>query len=427
MKKRVLLILSLLAAVCLLSGCALMTMSQMESMFRKEVPEQTQNPAIFGNDDSDTVTISREDYERLEQFSELADLIDIAEEAFYQDTDREKMLEYAAKGLMAGLDDPYSFYYSPTEWEEMWEEDEGNYTGIGVLISGNYNTQLCTISRVFKGSPAEAVGVQRGDILYRVGEDLYVTADNLNEAVDIMRGEPGTDVDVTFLRNGEEITFTITRQMVSVNQVESKMLDDEVGYIALYQFSGEAEKEFETDLNGLIESGAKGVIMDLRDNPGGWVEQARYIADLFMDRGELCYLVYKDGYEDHSDYPTHDGKVDIRLVIIMNENSASSSEILAGALRDRADATIVGTTSFGKGIVQAVNTIGNKGAGFQMTIASYRTPNGNEVHKVGIIPDVEIPLPEGDNGMYDFADLEKDVQLKTAYDTMLEKLAAGDQ
>ena len=287
MKKRIILALCLLTAVCLLSGCTMMSMSQMESMFRKETPEQTQNPAVFGTNDSDTVTISREDYEKLKQFSELADLIDIAEEAFYQDTDRERMLEYAAKGLMAGLDDPYSFYYSPEEWQQMWEDDEGNYTGIGVLISGNYETQLCTISRVFKGSPAEAVGVQRGDVLYRVGDDLYVTADNLNEAVDIMRGEPGTDVVVTFLRNGEEITFTITRQMVNVNQVESKMLNDEVGYIALYQFAGEAEKEFEKDLNQLIADGAKGIIMDLRDNPGGWVEQARYIADLFVDSGEL--------------------------------------------------------------------------------------------------------------------------------------------
>ncbi len=422
MKKRVLLVLALLTALCLTSGCTMMSMSQMESMFRKEVPEQTQNPAIFGKDDSDTVTVSREEYEKLKQFSELADLIDIAEEAFYQDTDRERMIEFAAKGLMAGLDDPYSFYYSPEEWQQMWEDDEGNYVGIGVLISGNYETQTCTISRVFKGSPAEAVGVQRGDILYRVEEELYVTADNLSEAVDIMRGEPGTDVNVTFLRNGEEITFTITRQMVNVNQVESKMLNDETGYIALYQFSGEAEKEFEKDLNKLIADGAKGIIMDLRDNPGGWVEQARYIADLFVDGDELCYLVYKNGYEDHTDYPTHDGKVDVKLVILMNENSASSSEILAGALRDRADATIVGTTSFGKGIVQAVNTVGTKGAGFQMTIASYYTPNGNAVHKVGIVPDVEIALPEGDNGMYDFADLEKDVQLRTALETMTEKL-----
>ena len=422
MKKRILLIVSLLCALCLLSGCSMLNLSQMESMFRKESTVEPQNPMIFGTNDSDTVTISRSGYEKLEQFSELAELIDVAEEVFYQDTDREKMIEYAAKGLMAALDDPYSFYYSPKEWEEMWEDDEGNYTGIGVLISANYETQLCTISRVFKGSPAEAVGVQRGDLLYRVGEELYVTADNLNEAVDIMRGEPGTDVDVTFLRNGEEITFTITRQMVNVNQVESKMLNDEVGYIALYQFAGEAEKEFEKDLNDLIAEGAKGIIMDLRDNPGGWVEQARYIADLFLDRGELCYLVYKNGEEDHTEYLTRNGKVDVQLVILMNENSASSSEILCGALQDRADATVVGTVSFGKGIVQAVNSVGKNGAGFQMTIASYYTPNGNAVHKVGITPDVECPIPEGDNGMYDFADLEKDVQLNKALEVMMEKL-----
>ncbi len=422
MKKRILLVVSLLCALCMLSGCAMLNMNQMESMFRREAQEETQNPAIFGTNDSDTVTITREDYERLEQFSELADLIDIAEEAYYEDTDRAKMIEGAAKGLMSALGDPYTYYYNPEEWQEMWEDDEGNYTGIGVLISANYQTQICTISRVFKGSPAEEVGVQRGDILYRVGEDLYVNANNLSDAVDIMRGLPDTDVDVTFLRNGEEITFTITRKMISVNQVESKMLTEDVGYIALYQFAGEAEKEFEKDLNKLIEDGAKGIIMDLRDNPGGWVEQARYIADLFLDRGELCYLVYKNGKEDHTEYLTRNGKVDVKLVVMMNENSASSSEILAGALQDRAEATVVGTQSFGKGIIQAVNEIGKNGAGFQMTIASYYTPNGNAVHKVGITPDVECQIPEGDNGMYEFADLENDVQLIKALEVIQEKL-----
>ncbi len=422
MKKRILLVVSLLCALCMLSGCAMLNMNQMESMFRREAQEETQNPAIFGTNDSDTVTITREDYERLEQFSELADLIDIAEEAYYEDTDRAKMIEGAAKGLMSALGDPYTYYYNPEEWQEMWEDDEGNYTGIGVLISANYQTQICTISRVFKGSPAETVGVQRGDILYRVGEDLYVNANNLSDAVDIMRGLPDTDVDVTFLRNGEEITFTITRKMISVNQVESKMLTEDVGYIALYQFAGEAEKEFEKDLNKLIEDGAKGIIMDLRDNPGGWVEQARYIADLFLDRGELCYLVYKNGKEDHTEYLTRNGKVDVKLVVMMNENSASSSEILAGALQDRAEATVVGTQSFGKGIIQAVNEIGKNGAGFQMTIASYYTPNGNAVHKVGITPDVECSIPEGDNGMYEFADLENDVQLIKALEVIQEKL-----
>lgn len=423
MKKKMLLIVSLLLAMCVLSGCSMMNLSQMESMFRKETAEQQpQNPIIFGTNDSDTVTISRDEYERLKQFSELAEMIDMAEAVFYQDTDREKMVEYAAKGLLAALDDPYTFYYSPKEWAEMWEEDEGKYTGIGVLINGNYETQICTISRVFRDSPAEATGVQRGDQLYRVGEDLYVTADNLNEAVDIMRGEPGTDVDVTFLRNGEEITFTITRQRVNVNQVESTMLNDEVGYIALYQFAGEAEKEFEKNLRKLLDEGAKGIIMDLRDNPGGWVEQARYIADLFLDRGEMCYLVYKDGKEDHSEYLTRNGKEDVELVVMMNENSASSSEILAGALQDRAGATVVGTKSFGKGIIQIVNEVGDHGAGYQMTVASYYTPNGHAVHKVGIAPDVECVIPEGDNGMYEFADLDKDVQLQKALEVINEKL-----
>ena len=398
MKKKILLIAVLALCMCLLTGCVGseffgLRSPWLESLFGEDT-EEAEAPAETAQ--SDTVTISREEYEQYQQFNELIDLIDFAESAFYKDTNREKMLQYAAKGLMAGLDDPYSFY-------------EGEYEGIGVLINANYKTGICTIIRVFKGSPAEESGVQRGDILYKVGEDLYVTAETLQDAVDIMRGEAGTAVDVTFIRGDEEITKNIMRRKVNVNQVESTMLDKNIGYIALYQFAGEAEKEFETAMRKLV-------------NPGGWVEQARYIADLFMDKGELCYLVYKDGYEDHTEYLTRDGKVNMKLVVLMNENSASSSEILAGALRDCADATIVGTVSFGKGIVQAVTEIGDKGAGFQLTVASYRTPKGTEVHEVGIIPDVEVTLPEGDNGMYDFADLEKDVQLQKALEAMQEKL-----
>ena len=254
--------------------------------------------------------ISREEYEKYQKFSEVYSLFDAANMNFYKETDQDKMIEYAARGVLAGLDDPYTYYYNPKEFEEMWEDDEGNYVGIGVLISSNATTQICTISRVFKGSPAEEAGVQRGDILYKVGDDLFVTATNLQEAVDIMRGVPETDVDVTFVRNGEEITYTITRKEININQIESKMLDNEVGYIALYQFAGNCHKEFEVALNQLIAQGAKGIIMDLRDNPGGWVDQAQYIADLFMDEGELCYLVYRDGIEHHEDYPTKNGKVD---------------------------------------------------------------------------------------------------------------------
>lgn len=370
----------------------------------------------------DTVTISREEYELYQRFSEIYELFKAANEFFYLDTDPDKMIESATRGVLQGLDDPYTFYYTPEEWQEMWEDDEGNYVGIGVLISSNPETQISTISRVFRGSPAEAAGVQRGDILYRVGEDLYVTASNIQEAVDIMRGIPDTDVDVTFLRNGEEITYTITRKEITVNQIESKMLDNQVGLIALYQFAGRCELEFEDALNRLVSEGAKGIIIDLRDNSGGWVDQARYIADLFLDKGELCYLVYRGGVEDHGEYLLTDGKVDVPLVILINENTASSSEILTGALRDCAGASVVGVKSFGKGIIQGVYPVGTKGAGFQMTIAQYYTPSGQAVHGLGITPDYIVELPEGDNGMYDLGDTEKDVQLIKAVEVMKEKL-----
>ncbi len=415
----------LLAAILLLSAlfftsCSVIPASRLEAMFGSG-RETTITSGAPAEKESDTVTISREEYEKYRQFAEMFSIYDAANELFYQDIDPDKITEYAIKGMMAGLDDPYSFYYNPKEFADMWEDDEGNYVGIGVLIQANMETQKCSIVRVFKDGPAEKAGVQRGDILYKVGEDLIVTANNLQEAVDIMRGVPDTDVDVTFIRGDKEIKYTITRKPVNVNQVESKLIEPSIGYIVLYQFAGQCDKEFESSLSDLISQGAEGIIIDLRDNPGGWVDQARTIADLFMDEGELCYLKYRDR-EDHNEYKTKDGKVNVKLVILINENSASSSEILTGALRDCAEAVTVGVKSFGKGIIQGVYGVGDKGAGYQMTIAQYYTPGGQAVHKIGIEPDYEIPLPEGDNGMYDFADLEHDVQLQKAVDVMKERL-----
>ncbi len=422
MKKATLTVITIILAM-MLSSCSLIPEYKLEAMFGNNPEAEISSSGANGSGSTaDTVTISRTEYEKYCRFSDMFDIMEEAKANFYQDVDESKMIEYATRGLMAGLDDPYSFYYNPEEYKKMMEDDEGNYVGIGVMIQSNMETQACTIVRVFKGGPAEAAGVQRGDILYRVGEDLLVTATNLDEAVSIMRGEPETDVDVTFIRNGEEITYTITRREVSVNQVESKMLETSIGYIALYAFAGQCEKEFENALNNLVSQGAKGIIIDLRDNTGGWVEQARYIADLFMDEGELCYLKYKDGEAHYDEYRTRDGKTDVKLVILINENSASSSEILTGALRDCAGAVTVGVKSFGKGIIQEVLNVGREGAGFQMTIAQYFTPKGSEVHKIGITPDYEVPLPEGDNGMYTFADTVHDVQLVKALDVMKEAL-----
>ena len=412
-KKMLSLLLCLMLAVCLMGGCAYLPFEGLSDM----------NAVADGSDvevlDGDTVIISREDYERYKQFDTLLELMDIVDVNFYEDADTSAMLEGAAQGLLAALGDPYTFYYTPEDYASMWEDDEGEYAGVGMQISASYVTGLCTISRVFDNGPAKEAGVHKGDILYQV-EDLYVDAYNLQEAVDIMRGTPGTDVVVKFLRNGEELTFTMTRAQISVNRIDSMMLTEDIGYIFLYEFAGDCATQFEAALNSLLEQGAKGLIIDLRDNPGGWINDAESIGDLFLDKGTLCYLEYKDGSREY--YRTRDGKTDIPLVMLLNENSASASELLTGALQDRAGATVVGVQSYGKGIVQVVVPVGSNGAGMQLTVAQYFTPNGNAVHKIGITPDVVVELPEGDNGMYEFGDLA-DPQLSRALEIMQTKMA----
>lgn len=416
MKKRIILAVSLLLAACLMTGCAylpLQGLTDMTSGLSAQVQEQA-TPAV----DENSVVISKELYEQYQQFDILLELMAIADENYYKEVNVEDMIEGAAMGVLAGLEDPYTFYYTPEDYEALWEDDEGEYAGVGMQITANYLTGLCTISRVFDNGPAHEAGVHKGDILYKV-EDLYVSATNLQDAVDIMRGTPGTEVVVTFLRGAEEIVLTMTRAQITVNRIEYTMLEDGIGYIYLYEFAGDCAEKFQAAVSELAAQGAKGFIIDLRDNPGGWVDDAETIGDIFLDKGTLCYLEYKNGAREY--YRTTVGKLDVDLVVLMNENSASSSEILAGALKDRADATIVGVQSYGKGIVQAVVPVGSNGAGMQITIAQYFTPNGNAVHTIGITPDVEVPLPEGDNGMYEFADLS-DPQLSRALEVMRQKL-----
>lgn len=414
MKKRFALLCALVLLVFTLAGCGYLPSAMLSSMLSKDSTDST---AVTGSN-GDTVTISKEEYERYKQFDTLLELMELVDYGYYEEYDVQDMLDGAANGLLLGLGDPYTFYYTPEEYAELWEEDEGEYAGIGIQISTSYLTGLCTISRVFDNGPAREAGVQKGDILYMV-EDLYVNSSTVNDAVDIMRGTPGTSVHVVFLRGTEEIELDLVRASITVNRIESGMLTDEVGYVYLYEFAGECAVEFQAAVNSLLDQGAKGLIIDLRDNPGGWVDDAETIGDIFLDAGTLCYLQYNDGSKEY--YRTKSGKVDTELVILMNENSASSSEILAGALKDRANATVVGVQSYGKGIVQTVVGL-DDGAGMQMTIAQYYTPNGNAVHKVGITPDVEVPLPDGDNGMYEFADLA-DPQLAKALEVMQQKLA----
>ena len=413
MKKRIALLLVLTLMAFTLGGCGYLPATLLSDMLYEST-----TTSVVPSADGETVTISKEEYEKYKQFDTLLELMELVDYGYFEEYEVQDMLDGAANGLLLGLGDPYTFYYTPEEYAELWEDDEGEYAGVGIQISTSYLTGLCTISRVFDNGPAREAGVQKGDILYMV-EDLYVNSSTINDAVDIMRGTPGTTVHVVFLRGTEEIEYDLVRANITVNRIESGMLTEDVGYIYLYEFAGSCAADFETAVKKLQQQGAKALIIDLRDNPGGWVEDAEKIGDIFLDAGTLCYLQYNDGTREY--YKTKAGKTELPLVILMNENSASSSEILAGALKDRADATIVGVQSYGKGIVQTVVGL-DGGAGMQMTIAQYYTPNGNAVHKVGITPDVEVKLPDGDNGMYEFGDLA-DPQLAKALEIMQQKMA----
>lgn len=385
----------------MLTGCALLP--------------TTVSDAVLGTDD--TVTISRSEYERLQRYAELDEIWQIVETYYYQEPDEDSMLDGAEMGLLYGLGDPYTYYYTPEQYAQLWADDEGEYAGIGIQIMGDYITGLCTISRVFLDSPALDAGLRKGDILTRV-EDVDVVATTLQDAVNIMRGEPGTPVNVQVQRGDQLLDFVVDRAVVHVNWVNSCMLEGNVGYISLYEFSGDCSPSFAVHLDNLMNEGARSLIIDLRDNPGGWVDDAQKVADMFLAEGNVASLVYRDGTTELYTTTTDGKENPIPLVVLVNEYSASASEILAGALQDRGRATIVGTQTFGKGVVQYVLPVGTRGAGMQITVAQYYTPNGNEVHKVGITPDIEATLPEGDTTMYDIGDLS-DAQLKKAHEIAL--------
>ena len=388
----------------LLTGCSLLP--------------TTISDLVTGADD--TVTITRAEYERRQRYAELDEIWQIVEQYYYQEPDTEAMLDGAEMGLLYGLGDPYTYYYTPDQYAQLWADDEGEYAGIGIQIMGDYTTGLCTISRVFLDSPALDAGLRKGDVLTRV-EDIDVVTTTLQDAVNIMRGEPGTPVNVQVQRGDQLLDFVVQRAVVHVNWVNSCMLDGDVGYISLYEFSGDCSPSFAVHLDNLMNQGAKALVIDLRDNPGGWVDDAQKVADMFLEEGNVASLVYRDGTTELYTTTTDGKENPIPLVVLVNEYSASASEILAGALQDRGRATIVGTQTFGKGVVQYVLPVGTRGAGMQLTVAQYYTPNGNEVHKVGITPDIEATLPEGDTTMYDIGDLD-DAQLKAAYEVALDMI-----
>lgn len=370
-------------------------------------------PFDFGQKES--VTISKEEYERLKQYEKLDEVKGYIEEYFYEEPDNDALMDGAIQGLLAGTGDIYTFYYPEEAWETMWEEDSGKYAGIGIQMLGNQETGLVTITRVFKGTPAEAAGIKKGDILYKV-EDLEINFITMQEAVNIMRGVPGEIVHIEILRGTEVLPFDVIKADIIVNRVESMMLDQQIGYIAHYEFAGDSYDDFKRAFDALEKEGMKALIIDLRDNGGGWVQDGVKLADLFLDKQLLFYTENRQGKEETY---SEDGKNDIPLVLLVNENSASTSEIVSAALKSYGRASLVGVNTFGKGVIQMVLPLSDGKSGFQFTTAQYFTAKGEQVHKQGVKPDIEVEMPEGmEHIAMNLGDMS-DPQLQAAFEEAL--------
>ena len=326
-------------------------------------------------------------------------------ELYYFDTDKEKQEESYYEGLMEGLDDVYSTYYTKEQYEEMMEDDSGEFEGIGATVSKNQEDGTIYVVKPIPGSPAEEAGLLPGDVIVKVG-DLELTTDmELDYVVKHIRGEKGTSVDIEIYREGEPdfLTFTITRDKITNPSVEHEMMDDKVGYILVEQFNENTPELFKEAVDDLQKQNARAIVFDLRNNPGGYVkavtEMLDYLIedDLVADGNDTPGLLLetKDKNDDVLEqYTCSDGhSVDIPMAVVVNGNSASAAEIFTGTLKDYGKAKVVGTTTYGKGIVQSVIKL-KDGSAIKLTIAQYFTPSGNTVHKVGIEPDVEVELDE---------------------------------
>jgi len=345
----------------------------------------------------------------------------ILKNEYYENVDENKLLEGAIAGMADSLGDPYTAYYTKEEWKMYSESITGSYVGIGVSISlGEDN--LVTIVEPFEGSPAEEAGMKKGDKIIRVdGKDVRGVKDG-DAVVNMIRGPENTKVKITVYRpsNGEMLEFDLTRKKIKIANIKSRMLEDNIGYIRIVKFDSEINRYFNEHLNKLISNGMKALVIDVRDNPGGYYDQVVAICDRLLPEGTIVYT--EDKYK-RQDVKKSDAKeLGMPIAVLINSNSASASEILAGAIKDHKKGTLVGTKTFGKGLVQASSTL-DDGSGLKVTIARYFTPSGVCIHGAGIMPDIEIDVPEEykDSPISDIPP-EKDIQLKAAVENLKGKI-----
>lgn len=332
------------------------------------------------------------------------------EKKYIGEINDEEMIEGAVKGYVDALGDPYTTYYTKKEMKEIMEETNGNFVGIGIYMTQDIQKNAILIIKPIENSPAEKAGILSGDIITKI-DDIEYAGDKLEEASNKIRGEEGTKVKLEIYRNGETKTFELTRTKVIVSHITTKILDNNIGYIAISDFEGNCASEFETKYKQLEKQGIKKLIIDIRNNGGGIVDEALKIADMLVEK-DATLLITKDKYnKEEVTKATEKPIINMPTVVLMNEYSASASEILAGALKDNEKATLVGTKTYGKGIIQELHQLSD-GSGLKITISEYYTPKHNAIHKIGITPDVEVNLSE---------EAKKQITIQEKDDTQLQK------
>lgn len=334
------------------------------------------------------------------------------EDKYIGEIDDEKMLESAIKGYVAGLGDEYAEYYTPEEMSNELDEANGNYVGIGIYMLINSTDGTIVVSEPMEGSPAEAVGIKAKDIIIKV-DDEEVTKDNVSNMSNKIKGEEGTKVKLEIKRDEEILTFEVERKRIVISHVKSEIKEDNIGYISITDFDGGTASEFKTKYEELKKKGIKSLIIDIRSNGGGVVDESLEILDMLCDKDSTLLITVDKKGKEVVTKAKQEAIVEVPVVVLTNEYSASASEILAGALKDNGRAKLVGKKTYGKGVIQTLMRLSD-GSGLKMTTEEYYTPNHNKINKVGIEPDYEVSLPEGITELTD----KNDTQLQKAIELL---------
>lgn len=339
----------------------------------------------------------------------------ILDKHYLNDVDEEKATEGAIKGYVTSLGDPYTEYIPKDEMEEYTTTLMGNYVGIGIYMAQNTKDNTIVVLMPIKYSPAEEAGILSGDIIKKINGIEY-TGDNMTAAANDIKGEEGTVVTLEILRGQELKTFEITRKKITTNPVIAEKLENNIGYLQISSFDENTAINFKEKYEELKAQEIKSLIIDLRNNGGGLVDETLQIADYIVPKGKELLVTVDKNKNEKIEKSKEDVLIDMPIVVLVNENSASASEILAGALKDLGEATIVGTTTYGKGVIQQLITL-KDGAGLKVTVEEYYTPNRNKINGVGIEPDEKVELPENVTN-YLLVTKEEDSQLQKAIELL---------